>query len=77
MTRKCELCDVNRSSVYRKKQSKEDPTHGESAYNLKLMRLIDEIHYEHPSWGSRRIAAILRKAGYKANRKRIQTPIFA
>lgn len=69
VTRQSELCHVNRTSVYAAKPSK---PYGESDYNLALMRLIDKLHLKHPSWGSRTIAASLRKEGYKANRKRIQ-----
>jgi len=69
VTRQSELCHVNRSRVYRQKQAN---PYGESDYNLSLMRRIDELHLQHPSWGSRRIAAFLRKEGKDANRKRIQ-----
>lgn len=69
MTRQSELCHVNRSSVYRQKK---EPLYGESDYNLSLMRRIDELHLENPSWGSRRIAVTLRREGMAANRKRIQ-----
>ena len=69
VTRQSELCHVNRTSVYAPKPSN---PYGESDYNLSLMRRIDEIHLNHPSWGSRRIASTLCKEGYEANRKRIQ-----
>lgn len=36
------------------------------------MRQIDEIYTEHPYYGSRKIAEELEKAGYLANRKRVQ-----
>ena len=35
-------------------------------------RLIDELHTEFPTWGSRKIRDDLRNRGYKVNRKRIQ-----
>lgn len=45
--------------------------YAENDYNLDLMRKIDELHLQHPSWGSRRNSAKLRNDGKDANRKRI------
>src|SRR5262249_43000642 len=45
--RQCELLGLNRSSLY------DEPT-GETAENLRLMRLIDEQYTAHPYYGSRR-----------------------
>lgn len=69
ITRRCELCHLNRSSVYRWKKANR---YAENDYNLDLMRQIDELHLQHPSWGSRRISAKLRNDGKDANRKRIK-----
>ena len=44
----------------------------ESAENLALMRRIDQLHLEHPSYGSRRLRAILEREGQVVNRKRLQ-----
>lgn len=44
----------------------------ESAENLALMRRIDQLHLEHPSYGSRRLRAILQREGQGVNRKRLQ-----
>jgi putative transposase len=43
----------------------------ESAENLWLMRLIDEQYTRTPFYGSRRMTAWLRGAGYAVNRKRV------
>lgn len=69
ITQRCELGHLNRSSVYRWKKANR---HAENDYNLDLMRQIDELHLQHPSWGSRRISAKLRNDGKEANRKRIK-----
>ena len=47
-TRRCELLGLARSSMYYQAQ----PVSGE---DLELMRLIDQIHLQHPFLGSRRI----------------------
>lgn len=44
---------------------------GENEYNQLLMRLIDEEYTRHPFYGSRRIAAWLKRQGHDVNRKRI------
>ena len=45
---------------------------GETAENLRLMRLIDEEYTAHPFLGSRRMAAWLVGQGEAVNRKRVQ-----
>lgn len=65
ITRQCELLNLSRSSFYYE-------TAKENNYNLELMRKIDEIYTREPSYGSRRIAALLKRDGYSANRKRIK-----
>ena len=45
---------------------------GVSDEDLKLMRLIDEIHLKRPFYGSRRIRDDLQDLGHPANRKRVQ-----
>jgi len=39
---------------------------------LALMRRIDEIHLEHPFYGSRKVSQALRVEGQSVNRKRVQ-----
>jgi putative transposase len=36
------------------------------------MRRLDELHLEHPVYGSRRLAVLLRREGVEVNRKRVQ-----
>ena len=44
----------------------------ESAENLALMRLLDELHLEHPVYGSRRLTVLLNRRGHEVNRKRVR-----
>ena len=43
----------------------------ESRENLDLMRRLDEMHLEHPVYGSRRLMHLLRREGIVVNRKRV------
>lgn len=65
LRRQCELLGLNRSSYYY--QAAE-----ESAFNLQLMRLIDEQYLKTPFYGWPRMTAHLRRQGYLVNHKRIQ-----
>ena len=63
--RQCELLGVNRTSLYYMPK-------GENEENLQLMRLIDEQYTRTPFFGSRRMAAWLRKRKkLPVNRKRV------
>ena len=44
----------------------------ESPENLALMRWLDELHLEHPVYGSRRLTVLLQRQGWEVNRKRVQ-----
>ena len=61
----CELLNINRSTYYL-------PPAAESAENLRLMRRIDEQYLKIPFYGSRRMTAVLERAGESVNRKRVQ-----
>jgi len=63
--RQCELLGLNRSTFYLAPAT-------ESEENLRLMRLIDEQYLKTPFYGSRRMAASLRRSGEVVNRKRVQ-----
>jgi putative transposase len=63
--RQCELLGLSRSSLYYQPA-------GETAENLRLMRLIDEQYTACPFYGSRRMTAWLMGAGEAVNRKRVQ-----
>ena len=65
ITRQCKILNVNRSSYYyRPKPIKLE--------DLELMRTIDELYLQNPSYGSRSIRRQLKRQGNKVNRKRIQ-----
>ena len=63
--RQCALLGVARSSVYRSRQPANDN-------DLATMRWLDELFTAWPFLGSRRMAAMLRAAGHRINRKRVQ-----
>lgn len=63
--RQCELLGVSRSGLYY------DPV-PTSPDELALMRRIDELHLEHPFYGSRKVSQHLRTEGWQLNRKRAQ-----
>jgi putative transposase len=62
--RQCELIGLARSSFYYQPAA-------ETATNLDLMRLIDEVYTAHPYFGVRRMWAWLRRLGHEVNRKRV------
>ena len=63
--RQCELIGLNRSSLYYQPA-------GESAYNLHLMRLLDEQYTRTPFYGWLRMTAYLRREGRMVNPKRVR-----
>lgn len=60
----CELLSVWRSGWYYEPAP-------ESAENLGLMRRLDQLHLEHPVYGSRRLGVLLDREGWSVNRKRV------
>jgi len=64
LERQCELVGISRSGFYY------EPV-PESEENLALMRRLDELHLEHPVYGSRRLRALLQREGQRVNRKRV------
>jgi putative transposase len=60
----CELLGLCRSSYYYQ-------CCPETEENLALMRRLDELHLEHPVYGSRRLVVLLRREGQAVNRKRV------
>jgi putative transposase len=60
----CELLDLCRSSYYYE-------CCPETEANLALMRRLDELHLEHPVYGSRKLTVSLRREGLVINRKRV------
>ena len=65
LSRQCGLLGVSRSSEYYAPS-------GESAENLALLRRLDELHLEHPFYGSRQMARHLRLEGVVAGRHRVR-----
>lgn len=64
-SKKCELLSCNRGTVkYQKKH--------ESPENINYLGIIENIHLDYPTWGSRKITAYLKNLGYNINRKRVQ-----
>ena len=65
MRRQCALLGISRGQYYYIPQR-------ESAENLVLMRRLDELHLQHPVYGSRRLTAHLCRHGCSVNRKRVR-----
>lgn len=65
ITAQCRLLKVARSTLYYRPV----PV---SADDLAVMRRMDELHLAYPFYGSRRLAAVLRRDGWLVNRKRIK-----
>ena len=66
LTRQSEILELSRSSLYYQAVSVSDR-------DLELMRLIDEIHLQHPFMGSRSIRDELREKGYEVGREHVRT----
>ncbi|MBT3290788.1 MAG: IS3 family transposase [Victivallales bacterium] len=64
INRQCELVGLNRSSYYYEPK-------GETEETFALMGEIDRIYTAHPCYGSRRIAAVLRRQGMAVGRDRV------
>jgi putative transposase len=64
--RQAELVGVSRGSVYYLPK----PV---SAADLALMRVIDELHLEHPFAGARMLRDMLKACGFEAGRKHVTT----
>jgi len=64
----CRLLSISRSSVYYEAR-------GETAFNLMLMRLIDEQFLSTPLYGVRQRRKHLRAEGHLVNEKRVRRPM--
>jgi len=67
LVRQCMLAGVCRSTIYERQKPREV-----DESDLLLSQLIDEEYTLHPFYGSRRMAIVLRTAGHRVNRKRVQ-----
>lgn len=65
ITEQCRILGVARSTYYYEAV-------GESDENLAIMKRIDELYMDNPTWGSRQMRNRLRLDGNKVNRKRVQ-----
>lgn len=65
IAKQCKSLSLNRSSYYYKSK-------GETGYNLKLMRIIDEQYLRTPYYGVLKMHAYLRSLKYKVNIKRVR-----
>ncbi len=65
LRRQCQLIGLHRLTYYY------EPA-GESEFNLRLMRLIDEQYVQTPFYGWPRMTAHLRRQGYLVNGKRVR-----
>ena len=65
VTTQCRLLQVSRSTFYYQPV----PV---SADDLTVMRRMDELYVASPFYGSRRMVAVLRRAGVAINRKRVR-----
>ena len=61
----CQLLKVARSTLYYRPVAV-------SMDDLAVMRRMDELHLAYPFYGSRRLAAALRRDGWSVNRKRVK-----
>ena len=65
LRKQCALLGISRGSYYYQPQF-------ESVENMAIMRRLDQLHLKYPVYGSRRLAALLRRGGLRINRKRVQ-----
>jgi len=65
--RQCDLIGLPRSSYYREGSAEQ-----ETPENIEIMRFIDKEYTDHPFYGTRQMRNVLRRKGYKINRKRVQ-----
>jgi putative transposase len=63
--RQCELMGLSRSGLYYR------PV-GESAENLQIMRLIDEVYTQRPFYGVEKMTGHLQREGWQVNPKRVR-----
>lgn len=65
LVKQCRTLDLARSGIYYQSKPQSDT-------DLKLMRLMDEIHLNKPFLGIRRICDALHDSGHSVNHKRVQ-----
>lgn len=65
IARQCGLLSISRATYYYERK-------GESLFNQKLMRMIDEQFLKTPAYGARQMTRWLRRQGYCVGRKRVR-----
>ena len=65
ISRQCKLLGIAKSSYYYKPAV-------ESAFNLQLMKLLDEQYMKTPFYGIRKMTSLLNRQGYTVNHKRVR-----
>ena len=60
----CELLNISRAAYYYQPCP-------ETPENLALMLRLDQLHMDHPMYGSRRMQVVLGREGHRVNRKRV------
>src|SRR5690554_6565119 len=65
--RQCELLEVSRSSYYHRSEQPQ-----KRAQDEQLMRELDRIFLEEPTYGSRRLCDQLKLRGYEVGRDRVR-----
>jgi len=66
ITKQCKLLGINRSSYYYKPVPL-------SEKDLMLMRVMDTLYIKDPTFGTRRMAAALRRKGFSVGRRHVRT----
>lgn len=67
LRRQCALLGLNRSTWYAPARVGD-----ESTENQRVMDRINTIYTDHPFYGSRKLTVVLRREGYRINRKRVR-----
>jgi len=69
VNRQAQLLDLSRSSVYYVARSLPER-------DLKLMRILDELHLKWPFYGSRKLTRELQNQGHEVGRRHVDLPAF-
>jgi putative transposase len=63
IVKQCQVLGLHRSGLYYKPCNETDE-------NLSILRLLDEQYFKTPFYGARKLTVLLKKQGFKVNRKR-------
>ena len=65
IVKQCELIELNRAAYYYRPKELDET-------DYQIMRKIDEIFTEHPYYGTRRMARVLKPEGFNIGRKKVR-----